>query len=187
MPRPVPILASALVTLRPADPDRDAQDYFELNLDPEMHTWTGNRVLDSPAEARAELARYAALDHASTWVIVDNPSGRVVGRFFLELEDRAGVRVVNEGNRIARSCWRRGHNRSARALMFCYAFEELRANRIETWAWAGNVSSILSIEAHGFAHECDTEQWNEKHGQMLQVRHYAMTAPQWKNRCSSRA
>jgi RimJ/RimL family protein N-acetyltransferase len=184
MPRPVPVLPSALVTLRPIAPDRDAQDYFEMNLDPEMHTWTGNRVLESPAEARAELARYAALDHTSTWTIGDNPSGRVVGRFFLELEDRAGLRVVNEGNRIARPCWRRGHNRAARALMFRYAFEDLRADRIETWAWAGNVNSILSIEAHGFAHERDTEQWNEKHRQTLPIRHYAMSAAQWKSRCS---
>lgn len=134
------------MTLRPPDPDRDAQDYFEINLDPEMHTWTGNRVLASPAEARAELARYAALGQASNWMIVDNPSGRVVGRFFLDLEDRAGVRVVSEGNRIARRCWPRGRNRAAR--------------------------------------ERDTEQWNERHGQTLRIRHYAMTAAQWKSRCS---
>ena len=187
MPRPVPVLRSALVTLRPPDPDRDALDYFEMNLDPEMHTWTGNRVLESPEEARRELARYAALEHASTWMIVDNPSGRVVGRFFLELEERATVRVVGEGNRIARSCWRRGHNRAARALMFRYAFEDLRADRIETWAWAGNESSIRSIEAHGFTHERDTEGWNEKHQQKLIVRHYALTAAQWKSGCSRRA
>ena len=172
------------MTLRPSDPYRDAQDYFEMNLDPEMHTWTGNRVLESRADAQAELARYAALEHASTWMIVDSSSGRVVGRFFLELEDRAGVRVVSEGNRIARPCWRRGHNRAARELMFCYAFEDLRADRIETWAWAGNLNSVLSIEAHGFAHERDTELWNEKHGEMLRVRHYVMTAVQWKRRCT---
>lgn len=182
MPRPVPLLASALVTLRSPDPDADAQDFFAMNLDADMHIWTGNRVLESPAQARDELARYAALDHASTWVIVDNASGRVVGRFSLELEERDGLRVVGESNRIAKPFWRRGHNRAARALMFRYAFDDLSADRIETWAWAGNVSSTRSIEAHGFARERDTEEWNDKHGRTMLKSHYSMTAQQWRGR-----
>jgi RimJ/RimL family protein N-acetyltransferase len=164
MPRPIPVLSSELVTLRAPDPPRDAADFRRMNADPQMHLWTGNRVLGSQEEAEVELARYAAMTESSTWMIVDNESSRVVGRFFLELEEREGLRIVGEGNRIARPYWRRGHNRAARALMFTYAFGELRADRIETWAWAGNTSSTLSIEAHGFRHERDVSQWNEKHG-----------------------
>ncbi len=119
MPRPVPTFTDSLVTLRAPVSAGDATDYFEMNADPEMHVWTGNAVLDSAADAEAELENYLAMDDVSTWMIIDNPSSRVIGRFFLTLATTDdGRRVVGEGNRIARPFWRKGHNRAARALMF---------------------------------------------------------------------
>ena len=102
MPRPVPVVSGRLITLRPLDPPRDAADYHAMNLDPEMHTWTGNHILASVAEAQAELEGFAAMDDLTMWAIIDNASGRMVGRFFICLENHAGQLVAGEGNRIAR-------------------------------------------------------------------------------------
>ncbi len=179
MPRPIPILWGRLVTLRPPNPPGDAADYFEMNRDPEMHTWTGNHVLPSIAEAQSELERFVSMDDVSTWMIVDNPNGRVVGRFFVCLEIREGLRVAGEGNRIARPFWRKGHNREARSLLFPYVFGELEADRIETGTWAGNVNSVKSIESFGFRFHHEEIRWNEKHGQDLPMRCYVMTREQW--------
>ena len=55
MPRPVPVFEGSLVTLRPIDVDRDARDYYDMNLDPEMHRWTGNHVFATVDEARGHL------------------------------------------------------------------------------------------------------------------------------------
>ena len=173
------------MTLRPPEPIADAADYYEMNLDPEMHEWTGNCILESVAEAQSELQRFAGMDDISTWMILDNPTGRVVGRFFLCLENRDGVRVVGEGNRIAKAFWRKGHNREARALLFQYAFGELQADRIETAAWEGNVNSLKSIESYGFRPDRDERKWNEKHSKTLTMRHYALTKEQWKNQGTS--
>jgi RimJ/RimL family protein N-acetyltransferase len=181
MARPIPIFRGQLVTLRPPDPAADAWDYYEFNREPDMHTWTGNRVLESEAEARAELDRYVAMEDISTWMIVDNPSSRVIGRFFLCLEEREGVRVVGEGNRIAKPFWRKGHNREARMLLFPYIFEQLRADWIETCAWAENLNSIRSIEAYGFELSREETQWNEKHGQSMRMRYYVLTRQQWQS------
>jgi [ribosomal protein S5]-alanine N-acetyltransferase len=179
MPRPIPIFRGQLVTLRPPDPVADASDYYEFNLEPEMHTWTGNRVLASEAEARAELDRFVAMEDISTWMIVDNHRGRVIGRFFLHIEEREGVRVVGEGNRIAKPFWRKGHTREARMLLFPYIFEQLRADRIETWAWAENENSIRSIESYGFELNREETRWNVKHGKRMRMRYYVLTRLQW--------
>jgi len=84
---------------------------------------------------------------------LDKPSGQLVGRFFLCMENREGIIVIGEGNRISKPFWRKGHNREARMLLFPYAFETLQADIYETGAWSENENSIRSIEAHGFTFE----------------------------------
>lgn len=74
MPRPVPTFQDELVTLRPPDLAEDAEDYFQMNLDPAMRTWTGKRVFDGVDSARAERMRCMAMRDLSTWMIVDNPN-----------------------------------------------------------------------------------------------------------------
>lgn len=167
------------MTLRPPDPVADADDYYEMNLDPDMHTWTGNRVVRSVAEAQSELERFAAMEDVSTWMIVDNPTGRVVGRFFLCIEERDGARVAGEGNRIARAFWRKGHNREARNLLFPYVFGDLQADRYETGAWEGNTNSLRSIESYGFRWEREEQKWNEKHGKMMAMQYYVLSKDEW--------
>ena len=180
MPRPIPTLTDLLVTLRAPRPAADAVDYFEMNADPEMHVWTGNAVLESVADAQAELAAYLAMDDVSTWMIIDNASGRVVGRFFLTLAATDdGRRVVGEGNRIARPFWRKGHNRAARALMFRYSFNVLEAHLIETEVWTDNRNSVASIEAHGFELHAEERRWNPKHQRQLTFRTYQLTRQVW--------
>ena len=181
MPRPVPTLKGELVTLRPPDPVADAHDYFEMNREPDLHIWTGNHVLPSEAAAQVELEKFLSMDEISTWMIIDNPSHRVVGRFFLCLEGRDRVRVVGEGNRIAKPVWRKGHNRQARQLLFPYVFEELDVDVYETGAWAGNTNSIKSIESYGFELDREEEKWNDKQGKELTMRYYTMTKEQWES------
>ena len=179
MPRPVPTFKGKLITLRPPDPQGDAPDYFQFNLDPDMHVGTGNDVLRSEAEARAELERFVALEDISTWMSVDNQRGRVVGRFFLDLKERDGLRIVGEGNRVAKPYWRKGYNREARRLLFRYVFEELWADMIETGTWEDNVNSVKSIESYGFEFEREERRWNDKHGRLLTMRYYTLTREQW--------
>ena len=185
MPRPVPILAGDLITLRPLDPARDAADYYTMNLDPEVHTWTGNHLLASVAEAQAELERFAAMEDLTTWAIIDNASGQLVGRFFICLQNRGGRLIAGEGNRIARPFWRKGHNREARELIFHYIFETLGADWIETECWKDNVNSRLSILAHGFDLIAEAQEFNPKHQKLLTKCTFRLRADHWRQTTDS--
>ena len=182
MPRPVPVLGGTLVTLRPLAPESDAEDYYRWNLDPEMHVWTGNEPFGTVQEARDELRRLSGIEDITTWAVVDNASGRMMGRFFICLEQRGGRLVAGEGNRIARQFWRKGHNREARRLVFGYVFNSLGADCIETECWTDNINSRESILAHGFALIGETVECSSKHGQSMSKSHFRMTRQEWLDR-----
>ena len=175
MPRPVPVLTGKIVTLRTIDPQRDAADYYEWNLDPQMHRWTDNRVPDSVEEARQELERFVQMDDVTMWAIIDNASGKMMGRFFVCLEERDGKLVAGEGVRIAKPYWRKGHNREARQLVFQYVFDVLKADCIETECWTDNINSRKSILAHGFALVQEVLAYNQEHAKEMQKSIFRMT------------
>lgn len=182
MPRPIPVFEGMKVLMRPINADLDADAYFQYSLDPALHRWTGNAVLPTVEAARAELQRLADDPSLSVWLIVDRLSGVLAGRFFLCMQQHEGQRIVGEGNRIARQFWRRGHNREARSFMFRYAFDVLCADLYETEVWEANTNSVKSIESHGFRFVRQEERYNPKHGRVLAVRHYAMSADEWQRR-----
>ncbi|NLF32566.1 MAG: GNAT family N-acetyltransferase [Planctomycetes bacterium] len=182
MPRPVPILEGTMVLLRPLDPDRDAQDYYEWNLDPEMHVWTGNAPFDSVDAAREELVRFAQMQDVTMWAIEDRQTHRMVGRFFVCIENRDGRLIAGEGNRIARACWRKGHNREARRLIFDYVFNALGADAIESECWTANVNSRLSLLAHGFRLVGESTEYNSNHQQPMPKSHFLLERGDWKRR-----
>ncbi|MDY7010511.1 MAG: GNAT family protein [Planctomycetota bacterium] len=181
MPRPVPVLTGRIVTLRPIDSQRDAADYYKWNLDPEMHVWTGNRVPDSVEEARQELERFVQMDDVTMWAVVDNASGKMIGRFFVCLQERDGKLVAGEGVRIARTFWRKGHNREARRLVFQYVFDILKVGCIETECWSDNINSHESILAHGFTLVKEVLEYNQKHAKEMQKSIFRMTRDEWEN------
>lgn len=179
MPRPVPVLAGKIVALRPIGPQHDAADYYEWNLEPEMHIWTGNHVPESRDEARRELEKFAAMKDVTMWAIVANASGKMMGRFFVSLERRDGQLVAGEGNRIAKPYWRKGHNRETRWLVLRYVFDVLKADCIETQCWSDNVNSRESILAHGFAPIEQVLECNRKHRKKMRRAIFRMTRVEW--------
>ena len=179
MPRPVPLLQGKIVTLRALEPERDANDYYQMNLEPEMHVWTGNHVFKSVEEARAELERFVQLDDVTMWAVVDKTTGRMIGRFFVCLEERNSELVAGEGNRIAKPYWRKGHNREARRLVLEYVFGRLNADCLETECWSENINSRKSIEAHGFSFVEEISEWNDKHLRQMNKSAYQITRERW--------
>jgi RimJ/RimL family protein N-acetyltransferase len=170
------------VTLRAIDPARDAADYHEWNQEPDITRWVGNIAPATVAESQQELERLAALPDKTQWAIVNNADGRMIGRFFVALEDREGALVAGEGNRMAKPYWRRGHNRDARRLVFEYVFGTLKADVYETHCWRDNVNSRQSILAHGFRPVGERPELNPKCGEMWVRCFFQMTRREWEER-----
>jgi len=175
----VPVLVGEIATLRPIDPQAHAASYYDYNLDPEMHLWTGNRVLGSPHEARKELARLCALDEFTMWAIVDNATGAMIGRFFVCLEERDGKTVAGEGVRIAKPFWRKGHNREARHLALQYVFDVLHADCMETECWTENTNCRLSLLASGFTQTAEVTEFNPNYGREMAKSVFVLTRRTW--------
>lgn len=179
MPRPVPVLEGEAVRLRPLDPEGDADDYYEWNLEPDMHLWTGNTPLASPDSARKELERLSNLSDFTTWAVEDRASSKMIGRFFVCIEEREDMVIAGEGNRIAKAFWRKGHNREARRLIFKYLFDDLEVDAIETECWSENVNSRQSIIAHGFQLLAETWEQNPKHGRAMLKCRFRLERQDW--------
>ena len=181
MPRPVPVFEGQLVFLRPIEPEKDAHDYYQMNLEPEMHLWTGNKVFESVEEAKAELERLRNIDEITVWMIIDKPSYKVIGRFVICLEETNDKLVAGESNRIAKPYWRKGHNKEARKLIFKFVFEELNADRIESKCWSENKNSFLSLKAHGFKFVKEISEFNGKYKQTMKLSIFRLTKKAWEN------
>lgn len=178
-PNPVPTLKGDIVTLRPIDPPRDAQDYYQWNLEPAMHRWTDNHVLGSVEIAQAELEKFNQREDMITWAVVDNSSNKMMGRFYIYLEKRDGKLFAGEGNRIAQPYWRKGHNRQARQLISKYTLDVLEADFYETACWSDNINAKESIKAHGFVLVDEITQYNEKYNRHMNKCVFRMTPSQW--------
>jgi RimJ/RimL family protein N-acetyltransferase len=179
MPRPVPVLDGALVSLRAISPASDAADYFVRNREPEMHIWTGNIVSASLDEAQRELERFAAMDDVTMWAIVDNASNRMIGRFLITLYEREGRLTAGDGIRLAKQFWRTGRTKDARRLAYGYAFHSLHVDCVETKCWTDNVNSRLSILNFGFQLVTERMEHNSKQGRQMNVSLFRLEQHHW--------
>ena len=179
LPKPLPIIKGKIIILRPPNINTDVNDYFEMNTDPDMHFWTNSTVLNNLSEAKDELIRYISNDKISFWVMEDIKTRKVMGRWALSLEDRDGVRVVTDGNRVAKKFWRKGHNKEARKLILNYIFNDLNADILETGSWKENINSIKSIEACGYVFDREEKKFNKKFNRYMVRRYYLLLKEEW--------
>ncbi len=179
MPRPVPVLVGELVTLREIEPDRDAGEYYEWSHDPAMREWTGDEPPASPAEALAELERFADMEDFTMWAVAESSSGQMIGRFFACLEDREGRLVAGEGNRIAKEFWRGGHTREVYRLVHGYLFDCLQADCIESECWTEDADSRESLTSRGFTLVREETVHSDKHGREMSKSCFQLTRQQW--------
>ena len=130
--------------MRAPQPRDDAAGYRQLYSNPAIYRYVGDTHIRTIQDAEQELARLLSISTISLWVIF-NMDNEILGRYFLNLDQRLLERVTGEGNRIRPDYWRRGVNRAARRLMFTYAFTELGANAYETAISAFSVLSITRV------------------------------------------
>lgn len=158
---PVPAdvhLSGSLVTVQRFDPDRDAVGLFEA-LDHES-VWT-HLTYGHPADAgalRDELSR-AQSDHWVTWVVRlarayrGRPAGAVVGMTaFLDFSPK-DARLEIGATAYDPSVWGSHVNPETKLLLLGYAFDVMRAGRVQLKADARNARSQQAMARLGARYE----------------------------------
>lgn len=128
----MPTLSTPRLTLRKMEM-RDAADMYEYSRDPQvaLHVlWDAHTsISDSRGYIRYMIRKYRS-GEPSSWCIVENETGHVVGTigYMWYQKDNNAVEI---GYSLARRCWNKGYMTEALKAVIRYSFEKLRIHRVE--------------------------------------------------------
>jgi [ribosomal protein S5]-alanine N-acetyltransferase len=148
------MLTTARLFLRPLSTD-DAQSFYDLNDDPEVMQYTGDKAFESVEAAYQFLAQY------------DQYKKYRVGRFAVIRRDDdtflgwCGLRYdaqndeYDMGFRFFKRFWGQGYASEAAKACLTYGFDELSLPYIVGRAMKENLASIRVLEKIGLVYERD--------------------------------
>lgn len=148
-----PTLVSGKVMLRELNEDKDTPQLYIILKNPEIHEWLGTDVPKNVQEVRNSIKNYCSSDEVFSWAITDADTRKTIGIYYLwkPVVQIDGKKIIPaESQRLAKHCWRKGHMKESRKLVYKFAFDELEVDEIHAQVWKNNVNSILSMEHAGF-------------------------------------
>lgn len=129
----------------------DAEDMFELDSDPEVHKYLGNKPITTmdEAEASVEYIRKQYKDNGiGRWAVVEKSSGEFLGWSGLkwETEIEPYSPYYDIGYRFKRKHWGKAYGTETARLSLEYGFNKMGMKEISGGAHVDNVGSnkILS-------------------------------------------
>ena len=133
----------------------DADAFFEMDADPEVHTYLGKHPITSKKEAldMINFIRQQYLDYGiGRWAIVDKKSNEFVGWGGMKLRtdttnDHTGYYEV--GYRLLRKHWGKGYATESAKASLKYAFEVLHLDKVYAMAHADNIASRKALQKSG--------------------------------------
>ena len=139
-------LATARLELREFEPD-DATAMVELNSDPEVLRYTGDKPFESVEAARRFLEAYPdyRTNGFGRWAVLLRSTGEFAGWCGLKRVDGE----VDLGYRLHRRFWGAGIATEAARASVAHGFLELGLEEIIARAWSQNLASIRVIEKCG--------------------------------------
>lgn len=135
---------------------RDESGFWELDADPEVHRYLGNKPVTDRAQIRKVISfirQQYVQNGIGRWAVVEKQTGEFVGW--------SGLKFVTEplnghqnfydlGYCIQRKHWRRGIGRETAAAALAYGFEQLNLEEIFAAAACDNVGSNKILQGLGF-------------------------------------
>ena len=149
------VLETTRLLLRELDVN-DAEDFYKLNLDPEVIKYTGNTAFKSIEEATKFLSEYKDYKENGygRWAVINKATERFIGWCGLkhgEIDNETDI-----GFRFFEEEWHNGYATESAAACIYYGFEKLNINRIIGRAIKENIASIKVLEKIGLQYERDT-------------------------------
>jgi ribosomal-protein-alanine N-acetyltransferase len=157
----------------------DEAGLFELDSDPEVHTYLGNRPVTKIEQVR-DVIRFTRQQYTANgiarWAVIEKSSGAFIGWSGLKLVQEVTNKQVNFydlGYRLIRKYWGQGYASESAKASLDYGFNTLKTNVIYAMADAHNAASrkviektglhyIETFDLHGVPHdwfELSKEEW----------------------------
>lgn len=149
-----PVVETNRLLLREFNFD-DAEDFYQLNLNPNVIKFTGNSAFKDIDEARRFLENYPdyKLNGYGRWAVICKESNNFIGWCGLKLGE-----VDNEtdiGFRFFEDEWNKGYATESAKACVNYGFEKLQLKRVIGRAMKENIGSIKVLEKIGLEYEKD--------------------------------
>jgi N-acetyltransferase len=177
-------LAGEVVTLRAADPGRDAAGLFQALDHDTVWTHLAGRP-DGPAGWRERLERRAAAGMLP-WAIAlrrpcgGRPAGAVIGTSSYVDVSPGDARLEIGATAYHPAVWGTAVNADAKLALLSYAFDQLRAGRVQLKTDVRNARSQRAIAALGARYEGTLRRYQRRaDGTVRDTALFSITAEEW--------
>ena len=157
----------------------DDQGMFELDSNPEVHRFLGNKPVKDIEESRGyieNVRKQYTENGIGRWAVILKETNEFIGWSGLKLIKD----VINKhqnfheiGYRFIQKHWGKGYATEAGLAFVDYAFNEMKVDNLYAYADAGNVNSRHILEKLGmhyvnsFEYEGEEEVWYEMQNRSL--------------------
>lgn len=141
------------LVLRPIS-ESDAQDFFELDSNPEVHRFLGNQVATSIEESKdmiANILEQYQTNGIGRLAIIDKSTKAFLGWSGLKYEEnlRKEFNYYDLGYRLKQKYWGNGYATEAAIASLKYGFKDLKLNEICAAADIHNSGSSIILKKIG--------------------------------------
>lgn len=156
------ILQTERLILRELNTD-DAENFYKLNLNPNVIRYTGNSAFKNINEAQEFLINYQdyKLNGFGRWAVIEKSSNEFLGWCGLKYDENLDETDI--GFRFFEECWNKGFATESAKACIGYGFETLNLKSIVGRAMSENRASIKVLEKIGlkFENEFDFDENNK--------------------------
>lgn len=127
----------------------DAQDFFNLNLDPEVIKFTGDVSFNHITEAQSFLQNYNQYElfGYGRWAVIRKQDNKFLG--WCGLKYSSDVDEVDLGFRFFKEYWNQGYATEAAIGCLNFGFQNLKLEKIVGRAMEANTASVKVLEKIG--------------------------------------
>ena len=158
-------LETERLTLRPVT-KYDAQDFFELDSNPEVHKFLGNNPVKTIKESQVMIT--SILEQYKTnglgrLAIIDKATNAFLGWSGLKSEEnlRKEFNYYDLGYRLKKQHWRKGYATEAALASIDYGFKDLNLKEIYAAADINHIASNTILKKVGMCHS-ETFEYEDK-------------------------
>ena len=133
----------------------DVDGFFEMDSNPKVHTYLGNKPLKSIKESKdmIEMVRQQYIDRGiGRWTMIEKATNSFVGwtgfQYFIETIN-GHTNYYDLGYRLPEKHWGKGFATESAKACIQYGFEKMNLENIYAVAAIGNTGSINVLEKSG--------------------------------------